>query len=178
MMKLKNNRETVGLVRLMSRILSLDQSTRVTGFAVFDNGSLIKVGKFDISPAGNIGDRLVRFRKKIISLIEEHDINKVCFEEIQLQNNVMNNVDTFKKLANVYGVLLETLVEINMDYEIVSSNTWKSKCGIRKLGREKEKKAAQDFVQTTYGIKVTQDEADAICLGYSSLTFDFDWSNY
>ena len=164
-----------GLVRLMSRILSLDQSTRVTGFAIFDDGSLIKVGKFDISPAGEIGNRLVRFRKKILSLIEEYNINKVCFEEIQLQNNVMNNVDTFKKLANVYGVLLETLIEIGMDYEIISSNTWKSKCGIRKLGRDKEKKAAQDFVNNTYGIKVTQDEADAICLGYSCLCFD--WTN-
>ena len=85
----------------MSKLLALDQATRITGFAVFDNGSLIKVGKFDISPAGDIGDRLVRFRKKIISLIEEYNIDKVCFEEIQLQNNVMNNVDTFKKLANV-----------------------------------------------------------------------------
>lgn len=162
----------------MSRILSLDQSTRITGFAIFDDGSLVKVGKFDISPAGEIGNRLVRFRKKILSLIEEYNINKVCFEEIQLQNNVMNNVDTFKKLANVYGVLLETLVEIDMDYEIISSNTWKSKCGIRKLGREKEKKAAQDFVNTIYRIKVTQDEADAICLGYSCLQSDFDWSIY
>lgn len=166
-----------GLVQLMSRLLALDQATRITGFAVFDNGSLIKVGKFDISPAGDIGDRLVRFRKKIISLIEEYSIDKVCFEEIQLQNNVMNNVDTFKKLANVYGVLLETLVEINMDYEIISSNTWKSKCGIRKQGRDKEKKAAQDFVTQTYGIKVTQDESDAICLGYSYLKADFDWSD-
>lgn len=162
----------------MSRILSLDQSTRITGYAIFDNNNLIKVGKFDISPSGDIGQRLVRFRDKILSLIKEYNINKVCFEEIQLQNNIINNVDTFKKLANVYGVLLETLVEIDMEYEIVSSNTWKSKCGIRKLGREKEKKAAQDFVNNTYGIKVTQDEADAICLGYSCLNFDFDWSNY
>ena len=162
----------------MSRILSLDQSTRITGYAIFDNNNLIKVGKFDISPSGDIGQRLVRFRDKILSLIKEYNINKVCFEEIQLQNNIINNVDTFKKLANVYGVLLETLVEIDMEYEIISSNTWKSKCGIRKLGREKEKKAAQDFVNSTYGIKVTQDEADAICLGYSCLNFDFDWSNY
>ena len=117
----------------MSRILSLDQSTRITGFAVFDNNSLIKVGKFDISYSGDIGQRLVKFREKILSLIKEWNIDKVCFEEIQLQNNVINNVDTFKKLANVYGVLLETLVEIDMEYEIVSSNTWKSKCGIRKL---------------------------------------------
>lgn len=161
----------------MSRLLSLDQATRTTGYAVFDNGKLIKVGKFDISPAGDIGDRLVRFRKKIISLIEEFDITEVCFEEIQLQNNVMNNVDTFKKLANVYGVLLETIVELELPYTIISSNTWKSKCQIRKMGREKEKKAAQDFVTQQYGIKVTQDEADAICLGYSHSKADFDWTN-
>ena len=36
-------------------------------------------------------------------------------------------------------------------------------------GRENKKKAAQDKVQNWYHIKCTQDEADAICLGYHVL---------
>jgi hypothetical protein len=39
-----------------------------------------------------------------------------------MQNSV-NNVQTFKVLAEVYGVILELLQEKKMKYTIVSSNT-------------------------------------------------------
>lgn len=38
-----------------------------------------------------------------------------------MQGNVTNNVDTFKKLSEVYGVVLETVRELKIDYEIVPS---------------------------------------------------------
>lgn len=31
-----------------------------------------------------MGDRLVKIRKKILSLIEEYEINEIAFEDIQL----------------------------------------------------------------------------------------------
>lgn len=155
-------------------LLALDQSSRITGYAVFKDGMLIKVGKFVLEDA-NFGTRLRKLSEKIIQLIEEYEINELAFEEIQLQQNV----DTFKKLAMVYGVTMYTAEKLNIPYEIISSNTWKSKCGIKKSTREPEKKQAQKFVQDRYGIKVTQDEADATCLGwtYVNQVPDFDWTN-
>lgn len=159
---------------MTTNLLALDQSSRITGYAVFKDGMLIKVGKFTLEDT-NFSTRLFKFKKKIEELIKIYDINKVAFEEIQLQQNV----DTFKKLAMVYGIMLYTVEENNLPYEIISSNTWKSKCKIKKSTREPEKKQAQKFVQDKYGIKVTQDEADATCLGWTcvSTTPDFDWSN-
>lgn len=155
-------------------LLALDQSSRITGYAVFKDGMLIKVGKFVLEDV-NFGTRLRKLSEKIIQLIEEYEINELAFEEIQLQQNV----DTFKKLAMVYGVTMYTAEKLNIPYEIISSNTWKSKCGIKKSTREPEKKQAQKFVQDKYGIKVTQDEADATCLGWTCVNQvpDFDWTN-
>jgi hypothetical protein len=48
---------------------------------------------------------------------------------------VENNVDTFKKLAEVFGVFYETLTEMKMDLDIVPSSVWKSKLGIKGRAR-------------------------------------------
>ena len=157
------------------RIMSFDQSSRITGYAILEDRKLLEYGKFTLTDE-DFGDRLNRFRKKIVSLLTvDYKIDKVLFEEIQLQQNV----ETFKKLAMVYGVLMELLVDLGIPYDIISSNTWKSKCKIKKTVRESEKQAAQKYVLENFGKKVTQDEADAICLGftYFNTPQDFDWSN-
>lgn len=156
----------------MTITLALDQATRITGYAIFHDDKLVKVDQFELTDL-EIGTRLKKYKKKILQLIEEYKVNQVLFEEIQLQQNV----DTFKKLAMLYGVTMLLLEEKEIKYDIVSSNTWKSKCKIKKTGRETEKQAAQKFVENNYGIHVSQDKADAICLGYSYLKKpDYDWS--
>jgi len=54
---------------LAVQLLSLDQSTRVSGWAVFGQEGLEDCGKFEAS--GEIGERLVYIKEEIISLIEK-----------------------------------------------------------------------------------------------------------
>ena len=61
-----------------------------------------------------MADRLYYIRKKVRQLIEENDIDTVVLEDIQMQGNVVNNVQTFKTLAEVFGVISELLVEMNI----------------------------------------------------------------
>lgn len=79
----------------------------------------------------------------------------------------VNNVQTFKVLAEIFGVTQEYLAEHQYCYHIVSSNTWKSKLGIKGKRREEQKKNAQAYVLEHYNKKVSQDNADAICIGAS-----------
>lgn len=148
----------------MSNLLALDQSSRTTGYAIYVDGKLNNYGKFTLEDE-DIGLRLVKFRDKIIQLLHDYEINEVAFEEIQMQNNVVNNVQTFKILSEIYGVLQELVAELNIPYTIVSSNTWKSTMKIPKTKREEEKRRAQALVYQLFQVKATQDEADAICLG-------------
>ena len=113
------------------------------------------------------------------ALIEKYDINELVFEDIQLQNNVQNNVQTFKTLAEVFGVILELLQERKMTYYVVAPNVWKATFKIAGRGREAEKKLAQKYVLDEYGMKCTQDEADAACIGIhitKTATESFDWA--
>lgn len=159
------------------KLLALDQSSRITGYAVFENGELTDCGKFEFT--GEIGSRLVGIKEKIISLVQEHEITKIAFEDIQLQSNIANNVTTYKSLAMVFGVVMETCEEENISQEIVHSQTWKSKLSIKGRSRADQKRAAQQYVLDRYKVKASQDTCDAICIGCSLIDYKdpHDWSN-
>ena len=173
-------------------LLALDQSTQTTGYALFENDKLIKSGCYN--PSGDYLERIVRLREWVKGIIEEHieknNIIEIAIEDIQLQEFEPNSgkrvardfgVVTFKKLAYVQGALLSLFELMKINYQVIPSNTWKSYCKIAGRRRDEQKKNAQEFIQNTYAKKVTQDEADAICIGHCALQLNkaqagFDWS--
>lgn len=162
----------------MSKILAFDQASRTSGYSVFDNGKLIDYGKFTYDDS-DFGVRLYKIREKVNALIEKHEPDEVIFEDIQLQANVGNNVDTFKKLAEVFGVIYELVTEKNIPNQAVLASVWKSTLGIKGRDRAAQKANAQNYVLQNFGVKATQDECDAICIGAHAIkksVASFDWS--
>ena len=164
---------------LVSNLLALDQSSTTTGYAVFKDGKPVVISHFTVS--GDLGDRLEKIRNKIIGLIKEHEIDEVVFEDIQLQDMAGGRdvgIKTFKILAEVFGVVHELMTELDMDYTIVPPIVWKATFRIAGKGRSAEKKLAQKYVLTTYGIECTEDEADATCIGAHVIqkqNLEFNW---
>ncbi len=64
------------------RLLALDQSSHITGYAVFEDGKLIQSGVFSLKSA-DLGERLFAYRNKIIELVDIFNIDQVAFEDIQ-----------------------------------------------------------------------------------------------
>lgn len=148
------------------RLLALDQSSHVTGYAVFEDGKLVHNGIFSLKSA-DLGDRLYAYRNKLSELIDIYDIDEVALEDIQFQKDIPTAITTYRILAEIIGISEELLTEIKIPYQFVNSNTWKSKIGIKGKKREEQKKNAQAWVLKTYDLKVSSDAADAICLGAS-----------
>ena len=148
----------------MSRLLALDQASKVTGWAIFEDGELKSYGKISLDDP-NTDTRLVQLRQGIQTLVTDYNIDEVIFEDIQQQNNVANNVQTFKVLAEVYGVVSELLQEIQIPHSTVLAASWKSTLGIKGRTRAEQKKNAQLYVEQNYGIHVIQDITDAVCIG-------------
>ena len=48
----------------MSRLLALDQSSHITGYAVFEDAKLVQYGKFSVDD-DDVGERLVKIRNKV-----------------------------------------------------------------------------------------------------------------
>lgn len=165
----------------MRKLLALDQSSKTSGYAVFYDNELKTYGHFTFDD-DDLGIRLYKIRNKVNQLIQTHDINEVAFEDIQLQNNVGNNVKTFKVLAEVFGIIYELLTELKISHKEILAATWKSTLNIKGKNRVEQKRNAQNYVNTKYKIKATQDECDAICIGTHIIlgkkqVLDHDWSD-
>lgn len=148
----------------VSNILALDQASKTSGYSIFKDGKLHTYGKFTFEDA-DLGERLCKIKNKILELINEYDIDELIFEDIQLQNNVTQNVQTFKILAEVYGLIDQMASELKIPHRSYLASSWKSQLGIKGKDRAEQKRNAQKYVMSTYGVKCTQDEADAICIG-------------
>lgn len=146
-------------------LLALDQSSKITGYAIFNDKELIEHNIINLSSIDDVGKRLNRLRETVEQLIIDYSVDKVAFEDIQLQSTVGNNVKTFKVLAEVFGVIHELCTHRGISYEIVPSVTWKSALGIKGKTRPEQKREAAKYVSAAYNKAPTQDECDAICIG-------------
>ena len=157
-------------------ILALDQASRISGWAIFENNKLKTYGKIDLSNIDDIGLRLHTLRQRVTELIQTYNIEKVILEDIYMDGQKINNVSTFRILAEVFGVLYELCIDLNIPVDAVLAGTWKSTHGIKGKTRPEQKRNAQQWVINNYNIKPTQDECDAICIGAHVIKQEaFNW---
>lgn len=157
----------------MTNILALDQASVTSGWAVFDKEEhkLIDFGKFTIDSSLDNGKRLNLIRQNILDLIYKFNIKEIAFEDIQLQST--NNPKTYKVLAQVQGIIMELAVSGGLPYEIVPPSHWRAHLNLpngKGIKREQQKKYAQDYALKKYNKSVSQDEADALCIGTYYIT--------
>ena len=152
------------------RILALDQATITSGWAVYDDGKLIKYGSFTVKSASQ-DERRTEIKQWLASMINNWKPDLVALEDIQLQQfgakdgDNIEGVTTFKTLAHLQGVLMNYLFENKIPYEIIHVSVWRKHCDIKGKSRSDKKKSAQLKVKEWYDVSVTTDEADAICIG-------------
>ena len=155
----------------MRRTLALDQASRTTGWAVYDNKTLITSGHFSIPANKIIKDRLNLFVIHLDELVNKYHPEKIYYEGIQYQSNI----ETYKKLAYIQAMII--YYSVNIPITELSPSHWRSvikdEHGI-KFGRSRieQKQKAQEFVKDFFNKDVTEDEADAICLGYVGVLED------
>lgn len=150
-------------------ILSLDQASNKTGFAIYSSKELSKHGVFDISDIDkkHFGDNY--YHEKVTNVkmfldrcIKEFNIDLVILEDIQKQTNIK----TFKDLAYLQGVLKNYCYENNIPFSVLSPSEWRSgTLHIKGRKREDAKKNTQDYVKKQFGIEASEDECDAIGIG-------------
>ena len=175
--KLELSTKVIPKKKGIKRILALDQATHVTGWAIFDGNCVIKYGIVTLEQ-GDLDRRINDLKIWLANMIEIWKPDKVLAEDIQLQEKKQGrtwendtgdqvmNVNTFKTLAQLQGVLADYLYEKKIEYKFVHTATWREACGISGKYRADKKKSAQLKVKEWFGIDVTNDEADAICIGY------------
>lgn len=159
------------------RILALDQATLISGWSLWDKNKIVGYGTFTADEHLPTVERLTQIKQWLEQMVEKNKPDLVLLEDIQLQEFYDNNknktqkydnvgITTFKVLAKLQGVLEVTLNELNVDYKIVHSATWRSALGVKGRTRVDKKRSAQLLIKKQYNLIATEDEADAICIGW------------
>lgn len=150
-----------------NKIISLDQSLSCTGWAVFDDKTLIAADTFSVSKTAPMDRRLLEIYKNLTDLYHEYEFEKIYFEDIQLQ---AGNALTYKHLAYAQAAIILWCGHMNMDWSISAPSHWRKVLG-GGFGRKRaeQKRYAIQLVQKWYNIEVSSDIADAICIGRAAI---------
>ena len=110
------------------RVLSLDQATYISGWAIFSNGELIRYGTFETRLENEI-ERDLQVRNWLINTVKNWQPDYVALEGIQYEEKF--GVTTFAMLARLQGILMSTLCELGIPYEVCHTATWRNQCGVK-----------------------------------------------
>lgn len=146
------------------RILSLDQATKTTGYAIYSNGKLIKYGTFTATSEDEI-ERDHEIKEWLISMVNSWEPDVVGLEGIQYQKDVGMAITVFEMLARLQGILMETLFSLKIPYIVCHVGTWRQHCQVKGKTRTDRKRSMQLLVKKWFDITVTDDCADAIGIG-------------
>ena len=153
-------------------ILSLDLSTKSSGWAVFEDGELMDHGCIT-SASTDLIKRIHIMTDAIDKILEQYAINTIVVEEVRPEGGYgVGNLQTHRALmwlqAAIAFLVHDKYSKITIDYIYPSS--WRAAIGIktgRGIKRTSLKEADITFVEETFGITVNDDEADAICIGFA-----------
>ena len=147
-------------------ILGIDSSTTSTGWGVidtkFENGlRLVDYGVIKPRKQLETIDRIIYIERELRRILQDFKPELIVIEEM----NVTRNMRTVRELAKLLGVIEVMLRNRQALYVKLTPSEWRKKVGIKcKNDREMLKKASIEYVQEKYNEKVSDDEADAICI--------------
>lgn len=151
-------------------ILSLDLSTKSSGWAVFEKGELKSYGCIT-SASTDLIKRIYIMRDEIKNILSKEEISKIIVEEVRPEGgHGVGNQKTHKALMWLQAAIAFMVYDFNKKIEIeyIYPSSWRATCGIkngRGVVRSTLKEADIAFVKDKYGINVNDDIADAICIG-------------
>lgn len=148
----------------MERVIGIDSSTRRTGMALFVDGQYSRHTLIDLSKSNEDTDaRMNIMGRNILLVLNEWKPDTVFIEE---PNGSGGNIDNFRKLSEIIGIVRGWCIENRVAYHECKPSVWRKNVGIEqgKKKRPELKDESIKFVFEKYGIEVGDDEADSICI--------------
>lgn len=144
-------------------ILGLDQSTKNTGWSIFENRKLIAYDKIAISDKYNISKRMEMMILKIREIILKYNPDKVYFE----QTFSKGNPKSFRALCQLQGLLIWELYLHKIPYTIVEESTWAKNISCCYGKRDERKSITISKMNQMFNINLNDNDiADAIAIGW------------
>ena len=145
------------------KILSFDQASVVTGYALFDDGKYIESGVIKKKKDTPIVERVPSMALAICAKIKDIKPDVVAIEDIQNQSSIKTVVD----LARLQGGIIMYCVSKGIPIEIYHPSTWRKALQFTqgsKTKRDDLKKQATEYIKAL-GFNIdSEDESEAVCI--------------
>ena len=162
------------------KVLSFDQSTRVSGWAYFEDGKYVESGAVDMSKSKLETDkRSFEMAKEIWKVIKKYNPQEIIIENVQQQSSP----STVIILARLAGMIIGYAEAHNVHVHILLPSQWRKALGYSqgaKVKRQELKQQSIDYVKNKYGFDLPEDECEAIALNDAARQkFELDdlWGN-
>ena len=151
-----------------SKIISIDSSSTITGWALYENGHLKDSGIINLKKEKDSVIRCETMVMEIFELLKKYSPNTIVVE-----NNVVGrNAKTERMLGHIVGTIEGWSLANFAEFVLLSPSEWRKavkpaagpSCPKK---REEAKQWSINRVSELFGKAVNDDEADAILLGYA-----------
>ena len=145
------------------RLVSIDGSTQKSGIAYFCNGKYVEHVLLNFSKDKNMENRFESMSKEIWKILDGYRPNIIYIEETYMANNPQ----TSKILTRLQGVVYAWCINNACEFNTIRPTSWRKQLNFQQgknVKREQLKKQSLQYVLDNYGLEVTDDEADAICI--------------
>lgn len=162
------------------KILAVDQA-RHGAWALFDyeEKKLLEYGTWAFeSKSYTFEQAILHIEALLNEVIQTHNIDAVFLEDIQLRQNVQS----FKRLAQLQGVLVNLCEKTNILYNLVAPTQWQNFCkargrttkeikskvtSVEPSNKKASKVLSLQAVKDQYGLETENDNlADAVMIGH------------
>lgn len=150
-------------ILLEIKLITIDASTQKSGIAYFYNGKYVEHTLLDFSKDKNMESRFESMSKGIWQKLNEYKPNIIYIEETYMANNPQ----TSKILTRLQGVVYAWCLNNNCEFNTIRPTQWRKQLKFlqgKNIKRSQLKEQSIRYVLENYGLEVTDDESDAICI--------------
>lgn len=153
----------------MTRLISIDPSTKASGVATFDDAMLVDHQLFQYNDK-EADDRIDKMGKSLLSYLKKQKPDIIYIEHPQGHGS---NVKLVAMICELLGIVRAYAIEKKVEYKELSPSEWRKYCGFNqgKKKRDELKQMSIDYVKKHYDIDVGNDEADAIAIGCGVINY-------
>jgi Holliday junction resolvasome RuvABC endonuclease subunit len=146
------------------RVLVLDQATRVSGWAYFENSEYVESGLIDMNKSTlSTHERSFEMAKALWKMIKKYNPERLIIEDTQQQNNVK----TVITLARLQGMIIGYAEAHDIKVHILLPSAWRKVLGYSqgpKVKRAELKQQSIDYIKNKYKLDLQEDECESCCI--------------
>ena len=149
----------------MGVLLALDQSTRCSGYAVFEDGKYVCSGVIDKNKSElPTYERSFEMARDIWRVIKKYQPQVLVIEEVAQQTNAQ----TLITLSRLQGMIIGYAEAHKIKTHILLPSQWRKQLQFKqgaKVKRAELKQQSIEFVKEKYGLDLQEDECEAVGIG-------------